>query len=106
MVLDSDRIYHGSAHSFLFTSKYGLGKAVKLELKWVYDASNFNPHTYCLEPWCNRNLYLQTIEISNINHYPERFVKTRCVLVVFFFAKNIFLIMSQKFLQGVSKKNL
>ena len=69
---EHERIDHGQVKHFLFTSSINIQAAVQIELKWKYDDHVYNPGTYCWAMFCNRSLYIDTVQVSAINYYPER----------------------------------
>jgi len=73
------RIDHGTINKFQFTDRMDLGYIMRADFTWEYDDQFLKPGTYCLGLVCNRDLYVQTIEISPINYYPEseRLVRTQ-----------------------------
>lgn len=66
------RIDHGVINKFQFTSHLDLGYIMRTEFRWDYNDQFLKPGTYCWSLFCNRGLYISTVQVSPINYYPER----------------------------------
>lgn len=69
------KIVHGELLTSFFTSHVNVGHALRIEVKWVYDDKALRPGTYCYFPFCNRSLYVQSVQLSPINYYPQRWAE-------------------------------
>lgn len=63
---------HGQAHFFLHVQDEDIGRIQRMELHWDYDSSIFDPGSLC-GLFCNDHLYVSSIEVSEMNYYPEQY---------------------------------
>ncbi|KAL7640458.1 UNVERIFIED_CONTAM: hypothetical protein RMT77_008733 [Armadillidium vulgare] len=68
---DHERIDHGLIKRSLFTDLIDVDRVIRVELQWKYNDEVLHPGTHCNGLVCNRSLYVQSVLVSPISHYPE-----------------------------------
>ena len=63
----SAQLEHGKDHLMLFIDDMDVGKVQRVEVYWNYNGGLLHPCTLL----CNNNLYVSSIEISELSNYPE-----------------------------------
>ncbi|XP_046630612.1 pancreatic lipase-related protein 2-like [Daphnia pulicaria] len=64
---NSQQFVHGADTFLLFIDPFNVGNIQRVELYWKYDGTIFN--TCGL--FCNDHIYVRSVEISELNNYPE-----------------------------------
>lgn len=62
---------HGTDTYTLYVDAMNVGNIQRVELEWNYDGSVINPGTVC-GLFCNDHVYVSSVEISEMNNYPEQ----------------------------------
>ncbi|RXG68366.1 Inactive pancreatic lipase-related protein 1 [Armadillidium vulgare] len=70
-ISDHERIDHGLIKRSLFTDLIDVDRVIRVELQWKYNDEVLHPGTHCNGLVCNRSLYVQSVLVSPISHYPE-----------------------------------
>ncbi|KAB7504504.1 Pancreatic triacylglycerol lipase [Armadillidium nasatum] len=68
---DHERIDHGLIKRSLFIDLIDVDHILRVELLWKYNDEVLHPGTHCNGLLCNRSLYVQSVLVSPISHYPE-----------------------------------
>ncbi|XP_042235179.1 pancreatic triacylglycerol lipase-like isoform X2 [Homarus americanus] len=66
-----ERFDHGQPKYFMFTSHIDVSRVIRMEVHWAYDATLYDPGSYCFMMLCNRTLYIRSIRISSMEYTPE-----------------------------------
>ncbi|XP_046463356.1 pancreatic lipase-related protein 2-like isoform X1 [Daphnia pulex] len=64
---NSQQFVHGADTFLMFIDSFNVGNIQRVELYWKYDGTIFN--TCGL--FCNDHIYVRSVEISELNNYPE-----------------------------------
>lgn len=71
----SFKFAHGQSTFLLYIDPFNVGNIQRVELYWKYDATITHPGSTC-GLFCNDHLYVSSVEISELNNYPESYVMT------------------------------
>ncbi|KZS07195.1 putative Triacylglycerol lipase [Daphnia magna] len=67
---NSQKFVHGADTYLMFIDPFNVGNIQRVELFWKYDGSVLDPGTVC-GLFCNDHIYVRSVEISELNNYPE-----------------------------------
>ena len=70
IIRNSQKFVHGADTFLLFIDPFNVGNIQRVELYWKYDGSVIHPGTTC-GLFCNDHIYVRSVEISELNNYPE-----------------------------------
>ena len=68
----SQEFSHGVDNFLLFIDALNVGNVQRVELYWNYDGTIVHPGSTC-GLFCNDHLYVSSVEISELNNYPESY---------------------------------
>lgn len=72
-IRNSQKFVHGADTYLMFIDPFNVGNIQRVELFWKYDGSVLDPGTVC-GLFCNDHIYVRSVEISELNNYPESYV--------------------------------
>jgi len=71
MITDrSDKFIHGEDALYVYIVAEDVGRIQRVSLTWNYDGLVVDPGSVC-GLFCNDHLYVSSVEISELNNYPE-----------------------------------
>ena len=69
-VVTSTRITHGQTLRFLVVDKVNVGQVQTVVVSWNYQSSLLDPTSFCGSS-CNRNLYVNSVQVAGLTNYPQ-----------------------------------
>jgi pancreatic triacylglycerol lipase len=66
----SDKFIHGEDALYIYIVAEDVGRIQRVSLTWNYDGLVIDPGSVC-GLFCNDHLYVSSVEISELNNYPE-----------------------------------